>query len=107
MKKILTVAVLALASISASAQHHGGNHNRHHGGHHNYGGHHNRNVNWGPVIGGAILGAVVYDIYNRPVIVQQQPPVVYTEQMPAKRCGAWTETYNVNGTVTRSRTCTQ
>jgi len=86
------------------AQHHNNHHRHgHHGGHHNQ---HRPNYNWGPVIGGAILGAVVYDIYNRPVIVQQ-PPVVYTEQAPVQQCGPWTKVHNANGTVTRSRTCSQ
>ncbi len=109
MKKILAVAVLALASIPAMAQHyHHGYRIQHH--HH----HHHRSPNWGPVIGGAILGAVIYDIYNRPVVVQQppvvvqQPPVVVQQYpQPVQNCTPWTEVQNSDGSITRSRTCTQ
>lgn len=111
MKKLLAVAVLALASVPAMAQyyhHHGYRPPQHF--HH----HHHRGPNWGHVVGGAILGAVIYDIYNRPVVVQQppvviqQPPVV-VQQFPqtVQNCTPWTETQNADGSITRSRTCTQ
>ncbi len=106
MKKILAIAVLTLAAIPAMAQHHHGYRHHHH--------HHYRGPNWGHVVGGAILGAVVYDIYNRPVVVQQppvvvqQPPVVVQQYpQPVLNCGPWTETQNSDGSITRSRTCTQ
>jgi hypothetical protein len=104
MKKILAVAVLALAAVPAMAQHHG-----YHGGyyHHRHGG----GWGWAPFIGGAIAGAVVYDIYNRPVVVQQQPVIVQPQPtvvyQPQPNCSPWTETQNPDGTITRTRTCTQ
>ena len=80
MKKILAGVVLVLAAIPAMAQHHGhrGHWYRGHGGH----------WQWAPWVGGAIAGAVIYDIYNRPVVVQQppvvvqQPPVIIQSQSP-------------------------
>ena len=108
MKKLLVVATLTLASIPALAQHY--NHGYRPPHHH----HHYRGPNWGPVIGGAILGAVVYDIYNRPVVVQQppvvvqQPPIVVQQYpQPMQNCSPWTETQNPDGTITRTRTCNQ
>ena len=63
-------------SLPAMAQH----------GHYGHYGH--RGHGWAPWIGGAILGAVAYDIYHRPVVVQQQPvivqqPPVVVQQQPA------------------------
>jgi hypothetical protein len=95
MKKALLAFVL-LASMPAFAQWHH---------HHHYG---YRN-NWvAPLLGG-VIG---YEIarHNQPVIVQQQPvivqnpPVVY---QPKENCTAWVETQHPDGTVTRTRTCTQ
>ena len=103
MKKFIAVAVLTLAAIPAMAQHHG-----YHGGHHHG---HRGGWGWGPVLGGVIAGAVIYDIYNRPVVVQQPPVVVQQQpvvvQSPMQNCTPWTETQNPNGTITRTRTCTQ
>lgn len=105
MKRCLAIAVLALSTMPAMAQHHHG----HHGGYH---GHRGGNWGWGPVLGGAIAGAVIYDIYNRPVVIQQppvvvQPQPVYQYPQPVQNCTPWTETQNPNGTITRTRTCTQ
>jgi hypothetical protein len=105
MKRVLAVAVLALATLPAMAQHY------HHGyrvQNHHY---HHRGPNWGPVLGGAILGAVIYDVYNRPVV--QQPPIIiqqppnYQYPLPVQNCTLWTETQNSDGTITRTRTCNQ
>ena len=79
MKKVI-LSLMLLASSTAFAQHghHGGYHGHRHGG----------GWGWAPWVGGAIVGAVVYDIYNRPVVVQQppvivqQPPVVAQQPLP-------------------------
>jgi hypothetical protein len=106
MKKVLLALSLVLLAGSASAQHFGHHgHHGHHGGYYRGGG-----WGWGPVIGGALAGAVMYDIYNRPVVVQQPPVVI--QQQPAvvqqnQNCTPWTETQNSDGTITRTRTCNQ
>lgn len=104
MKKLLAVVVLALAAVPAMAQYHG-----YHGGYH--GGYRHGGFGWGPFIGGAIAGAVIYDIYNRPVVVQQPPIVVQQPQVVVQptiqNCSPWYETRNPDGTITRSRTCSQ
>jgi len=107
MKKVLLAMSLVLLAGSASAQHFG-----HHGGY-GHGGYRGGGWGWGPVLGGALAGAVIYDIYNRPVVVQQ-PPVVVQQQQPvmvqqpqSQNCTLWTETQHSDGTVTRTRTCTQ
>lgn len=65
MKKFLIGSLMVLAALPALAQH--GHYGHHH--HHGHGG-------WGPWIGGAVLGAVIYDAYRRPVVVQQPPVVI-------------------------------
>jgi hypothetical protein len=106
MKKFLAVVALTLAAVPAMAQHHG-----YHGGYYY---HHGHRGGWGGWVAPAIIGGVIgYEINraNQPVIVQQppvviqQPPVVY--QQPMQSCTPWTETQNPDGTITRTRTCTQ
>jgi hypothetical protein len=104
MKKVLLAMSLVLLAGSASAQHFG-----HHGGY-GHGGYRGGGWGWGPVLGGALAGAVIYDIYNRPVVVQQPPVVV--QQQPVivqqnQNCTPWTETQHNDGTITRTRTCSQ
>ena len=103
MKKFL-FTLLLLSSVPAFAQyhHHG------HGGYYRGGG-----FGWGPVIGGAVVGAMIYDVYNRPVVVQQQQPVIIQQQQQPviiqqnQNCTPWTETQHSDGTITRTRTCNQ
>ena len=71
MKKFLVIALL-LVSVNAFAQHRHGHYFRHHGG----GG------NWvAPLIGGAIIGAVITDAARanqtapQPIIIQQPQPI--------------------------------
>lgn len=102
MKKLI-LALAFVVSAPAFAQHHGHGHHGHHG-------HGHRGPNWNTVVGGMILGAVVYDIYNRPVVVQQppvivqQPPVIYQTQT---NCGPWREIQSNDGNVYRERICNQ
>lgn len=104
MKKFI-LALALMASSTAFAQHYGG----YHGGHGHHGGYHG--PRWGQVVGGAILGAVVYDIYNRPVVIQPQPQVIVQQPQVVyqtrQECTPWIETQNVDGTITRTRTCNQ
>ena len=108
MKKVLLAMSLVLLAGSASAH---GFHGGYGGGYHGGGYYRGGGWGWGPVIGGALAGAVIYDIYNRPVVVQQ-PPVVIQQQQPVvvqqnQNCSPWTETQNSDGTITRTRTCNQ
>lgn len=100
MKKILAFCLVTL-SASAFA----------HGPHYGYGYHRHGGGGWAPWIGGAVVGAVLYDIYNRPVVVQQPPVVVQTPNgiptVQQQNCTPWTEVQNSDGTVTRTRTCSQ
>jgi hypothetical protein len=104
MKRILAVAVLALASIPAMAQHWHGHGFRHHGYHHNV-------DNWvAPLIIGGVIGAVIAN--NRDPVVVQQPPVVVVQQpsIYTQRqifCTAWKEIQNPDGVIYRERSCTQ
>jgi len=106
MKKLITLVLLTV-SVSAFAD-------WRHGGYHHGGFHRGSNWGWGPVLGGAIAGAVIYDIYNRPVVVQQPPivvqqqqPIVVQQQSQPQDCTPWTETQTSDGKITRTRTCTQ
>jgi len=107
MKKLLAVFVLCAGMGSCVTQAHAQWH--HHGGYYR-GGYSN---NW---VAPAIIGGVIgYELnrpryYEPPVIVQQ--PVVVQQQpvysvVPTPNCTVWTETQHADGTVTRTRTCTQ
>lgn len=96
-KLILAVAPL-LVSAPAFAQWH------HH--HHYYGGYRGGWV--APVLGGVIGYEIARSqqhviVQQQPVVVQN-PPVVY---QPRENCTAWVETQHPDGTVSRTRTCTQ
>lgn len=103
MKKILVVAVLALASVPALAQHwHRGHHHHHRSPTIVY-----RDNNW--VIPALIGGAVVYAatrpaVVEQPPVIVQHPSLVYQTQ---PNCSPWTETQNSDGTITRTRICNQ
>jgi hypothetical protein len=98
MRKLLTIILLTL-SASAMAQH------NHHHGHWQRG--YSGGWNWmAPVIIGGVIG---YEISRnqQPVIVQQpviiqQPTIVHQSY-----CSPWTEIQNSDGTITRTRTCSQ
>ena len=93
MKKLLALLLLT-ASVSAMAQH--GYGFRPHG---YYGG------GWGWVAPTVIGGVVGYEIARsqQPVIIQQQPVIIQQPQL----CSPWTETQQPDGTITRTRTCSQ
>ena len=101
MKKVLAVLLLATGSIAFAGPHygHGHGHWRHGGGN-----------NWVWVAPTLIGGIIGYEIAKNqpPVVVQQpvvvQPPVVVQQN---QNCSPWTEIQNADGTITRTRTCTQ
>lgn len=103
MKKIMTVLAMTL-SLTAMA----------HGFGHGHGGYWARGYGgaWQWMVPTIIGGAIVYEVARQqPVIIQQ--PVVVQPQQPAvvtplnQNCSPWTETQNPDGTITRTRTCTQ
>jgi hypothetical protein len=96
MKKYLLVLILSLASLSASAQ-------WHHQGHWQRG----YNGGWNWIVPAIIGGAVVYTATRPETVVVQQPPVVIQPTQTPQTCSPWTETQNPDGTITRTRTCTQ
>lgn len=102
MKKLLAVVLLTV-SASAIAGPHG--HYSHHG-HWRHGG--GNNWVWvGPALIGGIIG---YEISrNQPPVVVQQPPVIIQNPsaVTQQNCSPWTEVQNPDGTITRTRTCTQ
>jgi hypothetical protein len=108
MKRLLFVIALSagmgscVAPVQAQGFHHHGGHYR--GG---YG------YNWvAPAIIGGVIGYELnrpryYEtpvVVQQPVIVQQQPVYSVT---PQPNCTLWTETQHADGTITRTRTCTQ
>lgn len=97
MKKIL-VAVMLLVSSTAFADH----------GYHGYHGYwrHDGRGGWGWVAPAVVGGVIVYEATRPPVIVQQPAPVVIQQQV-GPVCSPWTEIQNPDGTITRTRTCTQ
>jgi len=97
MKKYLAV-LLMLASSATFAQHH-------HYGHGHWRPAHGGGWNW--VVPAIVGGAIVYEVTRPPVVVQQPPVVVQQQPQPVQNCSPWTEVQNPDGTITRTRTCTQ
>jgi hypothetical protein len=102
MKQLLLALSMLAVVGTANAQWH------HHGGYYR-GGYSN---NWvAPAIIGGVIGYELsrpryYEppvVVQQPVIIQQQP--VYTATTAS--CTVWTETQHADGTITRTRTCTQ
>jgi hypothetical protein len=102
MKQLLLALSMLAVVGTANAQWH----------HHGYyrGGYNN---NWvAPAIIGGVIGYELnrpryYEppvVVQQPVIIQQQP--VYSAT-PQPNCTVWTETQHSDGTITRTRTCTQ
>lgn len=93
MRKIALIALLALTTSTAFAQHHG---YWRHGG----------DGRWfwmAPMIVG---GAVVYEVTRPPVLVQQPPVIIQQNQViNDSNCSPWTEIRNPDGTTTMTRTC--
>ena len=107
MKKILILSLM-LISASASAQHH-----------HGYWRHDGGGNPWFWVAPTVIGGVVGYEIarQQQPVVIQQVPTCAspgircnYEIQQPVQVqpiCSIWTEVQHPDGTITRTRTCTQ
>ncbi|MEY3426821.1 MAG: hypothetical protein RIS60_173 [Pseudomonadota bacterium] len=121
MKKLIALILMTL-SVSAMAQHGGHRHsppnphfNHHFKGHSNVHsqGHWVRGYGsgWGWGVPAVIGGLLVYEAVKQPVYVQpqtvivQQEPVFTTQSNPT--CTAWTEVHSSDGTITRTRTCSQ
>ena len=108
MKKLLSIFVLSAGMGScvapANAQ-----------GFHHHGGYYRGGYGYGwvaPVVIGGVIGYELnrpryYEppvVVQQPVIVQQQPVYSVT---PQPNCTVWTETQHADGTITRTRTCSQ
>jgi hypothetical protein len=127
MKKLIAAFVLAATSMTAMADPHwGGHHGYGHG--YGYGGGyygpqviHQNNSYYrgsnavdllGPMVIGGIVGWSINEAsrpryYPNPVVIPQQPPVIY-QQAPSvnyQRCTAWIESVDQYGVTTRTRTC--
>jgi|APCry1669188910_1035180.scaffolds.fasta_scaffold244695_2 hypothetical protein len=105
MKQLIALILLAV-SVSAMAQ--PGFRHYHHGYYPGY------NYGWvAPTIIGGVIG---YEIArNQPPVIVQPPVVVQQYPVPpaavyygqSQQCTAWTEVQNSDGTITRTRTCSQ
>lgn len=99
MKRLILALLPLVVSVPAFAQWHH---------HHYYGGGYR-----GGWVGPALIGGIIGYEINRsqaPVVVQQQPVIVQQPQVvyqPKETCGPWVETQHADGTITRTRTCTQ
>ncbi len=98
MNKLLVIILLCLSS-SAIAQH---NHSH---GHWQRG--HSGGWNWvAPIIIGGVIG---YEISrNQQPVIVQSPVIVRQEySFQQQNCSPWTDIQNSDGTITRTRTCSQ
>ena len=103
MKKLFITLALACATLPALAQYHGNGirYSHHHHGHYRGPG-----IGWwvAPVVTG-IIGyeiAKQQQVIVQPPVIVQNPPVVVQQN-----CTPWTENQHSDGTITRTRTCTQ
>lgn len=104
MKRLFISLLLIGVTLPALAQHHGfrNNHFRHHS-HHNHHGHYRGG--WvAPLVIGGVVGYAM--TRNDPVIIQQPVIVEQPVTVQSQNCTPWTETYSSDGTITRTRTCT-
>lgn len=98
MKKILIAFALLVSAPAFAQYHHHGHWQRNHGPYNN---------GWVWVVPSVLGGVIGYEIAKsqRPIIVQQ--PEVILPPPPQQTCSPWTEIQNPDGTITRTRTCTQ
>lgn len=108
MKKLFITLALTCATLPALAQHHG-----YHGkglGPYKY--NYNHRHHSGPGIGWwvapVITGMIGYEIAKQQQVIVQQPVIVQNPTVVMQQnCTSWTETQHSDGTITRTRTCTQ
>ena len=106
MKQLIAL-ILLTCSVSAIAQP-GFRHYHHHGYYPGY------NYGWvAPTIIGGMIG---YEIArNQSPVIVQQPVMIQSAPVPSatvyygqsQQCTMWTEVQNPDGTITRTRTCSQ
>lgn len=102
MKKILLGCLLIISGNAFANGPHG---HYGHRGHHYHGGHNN----WAaPLIIGGIVGYTI----KGPPVVYAPPPVMYPPinsipTVQTQTCTPWIEIYNSDGSITRTRTCSQ
>lgn len=92
MKKLIAL-ILVTMTVSAQAQHH-----------------HHRGSNWvAPMVIGGVVGYALTRNYYEPVYnYGYVPPPTVVVQPPARAvCTPWTETQHPDGSITRTRTCSQ
>ena len=118
MKKLIALLLLTLSASAAMAQHHGHRYHGHYG-HHGHQARGHISGGWGWTVPAAIGGLIVYQAIKPQPIIVQQPSVVYQQapvviQQPSDNivlqnptCTPWTEVQSSDGTITRTRTCTQ
>jgi hypothetical protein len=111
MKKLLALLLLTL-SASAMAQHHGGHGGGGYGHGHGHGhGLRGYSAGWGWTVPAVIGGLMVYEAVRQPVYVQPNPVVIQQQpvyvQQANPTCTPWTEVQSSDGSITRTRTCTQ
>jgi hypothetical protein len=109
MKKIVILLSLMVLSSPVLAQYHG----HHHYGYWRHAGGPSPWVWVAPTIVGGVIG---YEIArNQPPVVVQQPVIVQQTPVPpatvyygqTQTCTVWTEVQQPDGTITRTRTCSQ
>jgi hypothetical protein len=121
MKKLLVLMLLTL-SASAMAQHHGQGFRHGHGFKHGQGHGHGSHFGhghwakghgggWGWAVPAAIGGLLIYEAARQPIIVQPNPVVIQQQPLLSPldnpTCTPWTEVHSSDGTISRTRTCTQ
>ena len=118
MKKLIALLLLTLSASAAMAQHHGYG-PRHFQAYHGHYARGHVGGGWGWTVPAAIGGLIVYQAIRPQPVIVQQPSVVYQQapvviqqpsdygQVQNQTCTPWTEVQSSDGSITRTRTCTQ
>lgn len=120
MKRLSMLVLLAVTAPAVFAHDHDHGHPGYYYHGHDHGYWRYDGGRWTWMIPAIIGGVVVYQATHdpEPVVVQSPPPVVVqqpvvveqqttTKQVQKQNCSPWTEVQNADGTITRTRTCTQ
>lgn len=99
MNKFLLLCALLVGS-SAMA-HDGGRY----GGPDHWRRHHHHHHNWQWTVPALVTGAIVYRAMEPAPQVYVQPSYPGYGLPPTPNCGPWIESFNADGSLTRSRTC--
>ena len=97
MKKLFITLALVCSALPAFAQHHGFHHH----------GPYYRGPGFGWWVAPVVTGVIGYEIGRQQTVVVQPQPVIVQQPttIQNQNCTPWTETQQPDGSIVRTRTC--